>query len=138
MSCNIKRSLFRVLTPRWLHTVIRLILKKNQPPPRLTTILISTRASMRFTSAVVAATAVAPFVNAHGGASIPNIVGLNVKDLKARDLLDNLRARLAEVNHVEKRAPAEPLEARQNTDGQCGPGFGSCAAGVCCSEGGCM
>lgn len=64
---------------------------------------------------------------------MPQVFGLNIKDLKSRDLLSNLKARLADVDHHKEHAKRENLEARQNTDGQCGPGFGSCAAGYCCS-----
>jgi antitoxin (DNA-binding transcriptional repressor) of toxin-antitoxin stability system len=93
---------------------------------------------MHFSTVVAAVAAVAPVVSAHGGAPIPKIVGLNVKDLKARDLLSSLNARIAEVGRSEVHEKRQPLEARQNTDGQCGSGFGSCAAGVCCSQSGCM
>lgn len=44
------------------------------------------------------------------------------------------------VEHVRHgpQAQPEPLGRRQNSDGQCGPGVGSCAAGSCCSpEGWC-
>lgn len=93
---------------------------------------------MRFSTAVAAAAAVMPFASAHEGAPVPKIAGLNVKDLKARHLLSNLKARFAEVNAHETHEKRGSLETRQNVDGQCGPGFGSCAAGVCCSQAGCM
>ncbi|KAF2748055.1 carbohydrate esterase family 4 protein [Sporormia fimetaria CBS 119925] len=87
-------------------------------------------------SALILAGALAPIVTAHDGAPVPKLFGLNVKDLKRRDLLSNLKARAAGINQVEARVSHEALEARQNLAGQCGPGFGSCAPGVCCSEGG--
>ena len=95
---------------------------------------------MHFSTALAAVAAVAPIVNAHGGSAIPRIVGLNVKDLKARDMLSNMRARtqLAEVGHHEAHEKRGNLDSRQNVDGQCGGSFGSCAAGVCCSQAGCM
>ncbi|KAF2262629.1 glycoside hydrolase/deacetylase [Lojkania enalia] len=73
----------------------------------------------------------APLAAAHVGPSMPRIAGMNVKDLKARDLFASLNAR-APAAEIERHS----LENRQNTDGQCGPGIGSCAAGVCCSEAG--
>lgn len=88
---------------------------------------------MHFSTALGAVAAVAPLVNAHGS-PLPKIVGLNPRDLKARDLLSNLGARFAEVHEFAK-ADAKPLEARD--DRECGAGIGSCAAGVCCSQAGC-
>ncbi|KAF2191086.1 carbohydrate esterase family 4 protein [Zopfia rhizophila CBS 207.26] len=90
---------------------------------------------MHFSTALAAAAAVAPLVNAHGGAGIPKIVGLNPKDLKARDMFANIRARVqgAEIDHV-KRGNLAPRQGI--TDGQCGEGFGSCAEGYCCSGSG--
>lgn len=95
---------------------------------------------MHFSTAFAVAAAVAPIVAAHDGPSMPRIAGMNVKDLKTRNLFSNLKARAValeaeHVEHVEKRSALEP---RQNTDGQCGKGFGSCAPGYCCSEAGCM
>lgn len=93
---------------------------------------------MHFSTVLSVAAAITPVVHAHGGASVPKIAGLNVRDLKARDLLSRLNARIAEVGRPEAHEKRESLEPRQNVDGQCGPGFGSCAAGVCCSQSGCM
>lgn len=93
-----------------------------------------------FFNNVIVAVALAPFVAAHGGAPVPHISGLNIKDLKARDLLSNLNARASEVHrHVAHEERGSQLEVRQNTNtnGQCGGSFGSCAPGVCCSGSGC-
>jgi hypothetical protein len=89
---------------------------------------------MHFSTALAAIAAVAPLVNAHDVPGAPKIAGLNMRDLKARSVLDNLKARAAAVEqHAEHH-----LKPRQGgTDGQCGASFGSCAAGYCCSESGC-
>jgi len=96
---------------------------------------------MRFSASLAAAAAaVAPLASAHDSPGLPNLVGLNVRDLKARSLMDTLRARAVDVvehAHVnEKRGSLQPRQG--GTDGQCGGSFGSCAAGYCCSESGCM
>ncbi|KAH8732274.1 hypothetical protein GQ44DRAFT_602887 [Phaeosphaeriaceae sp. PMI808] len=88
---------------------------------------------MHFSTALSAAAAVLPLVNAHGS-PLPKIVGLNPRDLKARDLLSSLGARFTEVHEFHKAAPAS-LKKRQD-GAECGQGIGSCAAGVCCSESG--
>lgn len=84
-------------------------------------------------STLAAVAAIAPFVSAHGGMGLPKIAGINMRDLKARDLLANLEARIAEVKTAhahENKLVARALE--------CGSGIGSCAAGQCCSSSGCM
>jgi hypothetical protein len=86
-------------------------------------------------STLAAVAAVAPFVSAHGGMGLPKIAGINMRDLKSRDLLANLEARIAEVQTA--HAHANGLAARQD-DRQCGAGVGSCPAGQCCSGAGCM
>lgn len=87
---------------------------------------------MHISTALAAAAAVMPIVNAHGDApSVPKIFGLNVRDLKARSMLDNIKARAASPH--QRRTT---LNSRQNVDGQCGGEFGSCAEGVCCSGSG--
>lgn len=100
---------------------------------------------MRFSSAIATAAAVAPFVNAHGNsAGMPQIAGLNMRDLKTRDMLSTLRARAIELSSQakeESHAAAAKRDAnikRQggNTNGQCGGSFGNCAAGYCCSGSG--
>jgi hypothetical protein len=92
---------------------------------------------MHFSTTLAAIAAVVPLINAHDAPGLPKIAGLNIKDLKARSLFDNLKARAAEVTrHVvhEKKS----LKSRQGgIDGQCGASFGSCAAGYCCSSEGC-
>ncbi|KAF2019643.1 carbohydrate esterase family 4 protein [Aaosphaeria arxii CBS 175.79] len=87
---------------------------------------------MHLSTALAAAAAIMPIVNAHGDApAMPKIFGLNIRDLKTRNMFNNLKAR---SSHFEKRG--ETLKSRQNTGGQCGGSFGSCAAGVCCSGSG--
>ncbi|KAJ4305429.1 hypothetical protein N0V90_000960 [Kalmusia sp. IMI 367209] len=94
---------------------------------------------MRFSTAVAAAAVVAPLAAAHEGPGIPKIAGLNMKDLKARNLMDSLRARAAELTQKSHAHEERELKPRQGgTDGQCGGSFGSCAAGYCCSGAGCM
>lgn len=88
---------------------------------------------MRYSTALAAVAAAAPMVSAHG-AALPRIVGLNPKDLRARDLLSNLGARFADVNDFVK-GPENQLKPRQD-DRECGAGIGSCAAGLCCSQSG--
>lgn len=92
---------------------------------------------MHFSNALAAIAAVAPIVAAHDGPAIPKIAGMNVRDLKARNVLDNLKARAAEVaqHAAHERKSIKPRQG--GTDGQCGGSFGSCAAGYCCSEAGC-
>ncbi|CAJ2506962.1 Uu.00g081480.m01.CDS01 [Anthostomella pinea] len=54
---------------------------------------------------------------------------------RPRPLQESGTEQAAAEGPVEKRAQ---LEERQNTDGNCGPGYGSCATGYCCSpEGWC-
>ncbi|KAH7380580.1 hypothetical protein BKA66DRAFT_419705 [Pyrenochaeta sp. MPI-SDFR-AT-0127] len=89
---------------------------------------------MRYSTTLAAVAAIAPIVSAHGGAALPRIVGLNPKDLKARDLLSSLGARFAEVNEFVK-APERHVISRQD-DQECGANIGSCGAGLCCSESG--
>jgi hypothetical protein len=92
---------------------------------------------MHFPTALTAIAAIAPFVSAHEGASLPKIAGLNIRDLKARNVFADLKARAADLQNVETHKKRAALEPRQNVDGPCGDGIGSCAAGVCCSQSGC-
>lgn len=98
---------------------------------------------MRFSTALASAAAVAPFVTAHGEAPMPQIVGLNLKDLKTRDMLSTLRARAAEVSSEAIKGAQAASEKRNNnikrqggTSGQCGGSFGKCDEGYCCSASG--
>lgn len=92
---------------------------------------------MRYASAVAAVAAIAPIVSAHGsGIATPRIIGLNPRDLKARDLLSNLGARFADVKDFKgPENQVKQVKPRQD-DRQCGAGVGSCAAGECCSGAG--
>ncbi|KAF2865856.1 hypothetical protein BDV95DRAFT_599244 [Massariosphaeria phaeospora] len=91
---------------------------------------------MYFSTTLAVVAAVAPFVTAHDGAPIPRIVGLNVKDLRTRDMFSTLKARLADSSHHEAPHNHGRLDTRQNTQDQCGGSFGSCAPGYCCSGSG--
>lgn len=86
-------------------------------------------------STLAAVAAIAPLVSAHGGMGLPKVAGINMRDLKSRDLLANLEARIAEVKTA--HAAENKLAVRQD-DRQCGSGIGSCPTGQCCSGGGCM
>jgi hypothetical protein len=106
---------------------------------------------MKYTALIVAA--IASIASAHSDprdvhAGIPKVLG-------GRKFLAELRAEKAfpEALKVEKREPGvqverrepvvefmnsvEELEGRQiSTNGQCGPSFGHCPAGQCCSPAG--
>jgi peptidoglycan/xylan/chitin deacetylase (PgdA/CDA1 family) len=86
---------------------------------------------MHFSNIALATIAAAgPLANAHG-AGLPQIIGLDVADLKARSLLRSIGAQLAESGH----AHTAPVEARDSPP-ECGEGIGSCPAGKCCSRAG--
>lgn len=93
---------------------------------------------MHYSFTLAAIAAVTPFVSAHGN-GLPNIVGLNPRDLRARDLLSHTGAKFIGANELSKPKAVSkvPVQARQD-DRQCGAGVGSCAAGQCCSSAGCM
>lgn len=101
---------------------------------------------MKWSSALVAAYGVG-LAAAHGIPGVPHIVGGRRHMAEIRAELDN-RHREAEggagsFHHIERsrvpRDPPTPVQERAtstNTDGQCGPGYGSCADGYCCSSAG--
>ena len=89
---------------------------------------------MHYSTAIAAVAAFAPLVSAHG-AAVPQIIGLNPRDLKTRDLLGSVGARFASAGNFAK-GPENKLQARQD-DRECGAGVGSCSAGLCCSPAGC-
>lgn len=84
---------------------------------------------MHFTS-LLAASAVAAVVSAHGDdVAIPKLFGRSaIADLKAR----NIFAALPDVAVGHQHAPVKRQDVG-GTDGQCGPDYGSCNAGYCCS-----
>ncbi|KAF1837299.1 glycoside hydrolase/deacetylase [Decorospora gaudefroyi] len=95
---------------------------------------------MHYSTAIAAVAALTPFVSAHGhGGAVPNIVGLNPRDLKARSLLSGTGAKFTGVDKLLKgrgnSARANPVKPRQD-DRECGEGVGSCEAGMCCSPAG--
>lgn len=71
-------------------------------------------------------------IAAHGDLPIPRIVGGGklFSDLRARHIADPARERAVEHIHDQKQAKTHK---RENTSGQCGKGYGSCAVGYCCS-----
>jgi hypothetical protein len=73
-------------------------------------------------------------VAAHGDFPLPKIVGGRrfLSDLKGRHGPDLPRPRPAQHAHVEKKSKSQKRQS--NTSGQCGPGYGSCAVGYCCSS----
>lgn len=83
------------------------------------------------TVAIASLAVLGPVVRAHS-AGIPQIVGLDVADVKARHLMRDLRARLAVAGH----SHGVEIEARDSPP-ECGEGIGSCPAGKCCSRSGC-
>jgi hypothetical protein len=101
---------------------------------------------MKYATLVVAA--VASLATAHSDprdvhAGIPKMLGGRkfLAELRAKNALpDSLRIEKkapTPVTHVEKRRAVEgELEERQtgiDPTGQCGPGFGVCPTGQCCS-----
>lgn len=58
-------------------------------------------------------------------------MGLDIADLKARNLLHSISARMSEGIHTD----APEIEARDSPP-ECGEGIGSCPAGKCCSRAG--
>ena len=88
-----------------------------------------------YLSTVIVATiaAFASLTNAHGAGAL-QIIGLDVADLKAKNLLSNLGARFLENRNAHNKLT---FEARQDKP-ECGPGIGSCGVGLCCSRSGCM
>jgi hypothetical protein len=79
-------------------------------------------------SILLAWTLLSPLILGHSyTAGLPRLFG--------RRNVEDLRARIQSHNRGTSFRPAsEPvLKKRANTDGQCGPGYGSCATGYCCS-----
>ena len=72
--------------------------------------------------------------DAHAGLS--HIIGGRkfLSELKARGALPDTLVREAHVE-VEKPASDQVIQGRQNNDGQCGPGVGSCTSNCCSSAG---
>lgn len=93
---------------------------------------------MHYSAALAAVVAVAPIVSGHG-TGLPNIVGLDPKDTRARDLLSGIGARFTGVNEIASaKNKVKTQIVRRQDDRQCGAGIGNCPAGQCCSEAGCM
>ena len=94
---------------------------------------------MHFPTIFTAVAVVFPSIVAAHGEPGPKIFGRRtVAELKARSVFGNNHARAVgpEADHAHPLAvKREEKEKRQNTNGQCGAGYGSCAAGICCSPG---
>ncbi|EUC50341.1 carbohydrate esterase family 4 protein [Bipolaris oryzae ATCC 44560] len=91
---------------------------------------------MHYSAALAAVVAIAPIVSGHG-TGLPNIVGLDPKDTKARDLLSGIGARFTGVNEIASaKNKVKTQIIRRQDDRQCGAGIGNCPAGQCCSEAG--
>jgi hypothetical protein len=90
---------------------------------------------MHFSTIAIATLAtVGPLADAHGSTGLPQIIGLDVADVKARSFLRSLGARMAESSSVHEHK----IEARETSSPpNCGEGIGSCPAGKCCSTVGC-
>jgi peptidoglycan/xylan/chitin deacetylase (PgdA/CDA1 family) len=80
--------------------------------------------------ALATVAAVGPFANAHD-TGLPQILGLDLADVKARSFLQGLGARLSETGHSHNA----PVHARDSPP-ECGEGIGSCPSGKCCSRAG--
>lgn len=78
--------------------------------------------------ALLTIAAVGPLANAHG-TGLPQILGLDVADVKARNFLRGIGARLSEAGD----SHGAPVQARDSPP-ECGEGIGSCPAGKCCSR----
>lgn len=102
---------------------------------------------MRVATVLTSSLAVLPFPAASYRNHVPGVPRLwgrsGLKDLEARGVIQRHRQRSIE-NAINRWVPTitedehlEPdrIEERQaaNTGGQCGEGYGSCAAGYCCS-----
>jgi hypothetical protein len=92
---------------------------------------------MHLTTLIAAAAALLPgIVDAHEGIpGAPHLFGRNaIRDLKARGVLSPRSYRRAEYYQDQKSHKKRGnKEARQTASGQCGPTYGSCAPGDCCS-----
>lgn len=90
--------------------------------------------SMLLAQTVALVAALVPFANAHGSTGLPKIIGLDLLDRRAEDLIATLRSGgLVGTEGLSKSA----LEARAD-DRECGEGIGSCPQDKCCSVSGCM
>lgn len=74
-------------------------------------------------------------------AGVPKLLGARqfLSELKARNALPDAFA--VPTEHIEERQllsdeTVDTLEARQNSNGRCGPGLGTCATTECCSPAG--
>ncbi|KAJ4990580.1 chitin deacetylase [Stagonosporopsis vannaccii] len=84
---------------------------------------------MLFSKTATLAAALAPLASAHGSTGLPNIVGLDLVDRRAENLIASLRA----GGLVSTQAHSQPgLEVRAD-DRECGEGIGSCPQDKCCS-----
>jgi hypothetical protein len=88
---------------------------------------------MHFNSLALASLALIPsFIEAHGDIpGAPRVFG------RRSALSGTMNARTGAGGHQSAVSDIhDKRQASSNTEGQCGPGFGSCADGYCCSEAG--
>lgn len=86
---------------------------------------------MRFSEALIASAALIPFVAAHGSRGVPKIWGMG-PDVK-REAFGPVAPRHASSASLRARSFSKRQANNDNIDGQCGPDYGSCAPGYCCS-----
>jgi hypothetical protein len=94
---------------------------------------------MKLSAAILAASLGLAFAHGEHGQHMPKLVG-------ARKFLSGFAARRRETSGDHGAVKRQHLPTsqrgniaeRQDDDGQCGPGIGSCASGLCCSAEGCV
>lgn len=85
---------------------------------------------MFFARTAILLAAVAPIVRAHGSNGVPSIIGLDLHDRRAKDLIADLRS--AGLMGIESHG--EPSIKARADDRECGEGVGSCPQDKCCSD----
>jgi hypothetical protein len=91
---------------------------------------------MHVTAVCASLAVLLPLASAHAAApGLPRIWGRSIEELDAKVPLYPRTVRQEPRPH---NGPLQAIQKRQkpNTEDQCGPGFGSCADGYCCSDGG--
>ena len=74
-------------------------------------------------------------VAAHGNLPIPKIMGGRkfLSEMRTRHVSGPSEPREDSAGHVHTEERSTFEKRQRNTDGQCGKGYGNCAAGYCCS-----
>jgi hypothetical protein len=89
---------------------------------------------MYFASILVAGAMLWDSVEGHGGIpGAPKLFGKRTS-IKAK----SRRQRLEDISDrgLDRAIAGSHLDSRANANGQCGPKYGSCALGICCSASG--